>query len=123
MPKLLGVFLVIAGANRFRDPAFYVSIMPTYLPWHLALVYISGAAEVVLGALLFSPKLQKIAAWGVFALFIAVFPANVQMALHPELYPQFSETSLWLRLPVQGVLLGWAFWLTRTADRLGGARQ
>ena len=113
MRYLLGGLLLVAGANHFRDPAFYVSIMPSYLPWHLALVYASGAAEMALGAMLLFRPLAKIAAWGAIALFVAVFPANMQMALHPELYPQFSPLSLWLRLPPQGVLLGWAYWLTR----------
>jgi uncharacterized membrane protein len=110
--NVLGVALLIAGANHFRDPAFYVSIMPPYLPWHLALVYISGVAEMAIGAMLFSRALQRIAAWGAIALFIAVFPANLQMALHPEMYPQFSEAALWLRLPVYALLIGWAFVLT-----------
>ncbi len=87
--------------------------MPAYLPWHLPLVYLSGGAEMVLGALLFVPAVERLAAWGTFALMIAVFPANLQMALHTELYPQFSVLALWLRVPFQLVLLAWAYWLTR----------
>ncbi|HYH43200.1 MAG TPA: MauE/DoxX family redox-associated membrane protein [Burkholderiales bacterium] len=110
---LLGTFLVFAGANHFRIPEFYVSIMPAYLPWHLALVYLSGVAEVAIGVLLFFERSQRLAAWGAVALMVAVFPANLQMALHPDLYPQFSPAALWARLPAQGVLLAWAYWLTR----------
>jgi len=110
---LLGTFLVFAGANHFRIPEFYVSIMPAYLPWHLALVYASGAAEIALGVLLFFERVKRPAAWGAVALMVAVFPANLQMALHPELYPQFSAAALWIRLPLQGVLIAWACWLTR----------
>ena len=113
MCYLLGVLLVLAGANHFRDPAFYVSIMPRYLPWHLELVYLSGAAEIATGAALLVERLRRFAAWTAVALFVAVFPANLQMALHPELYPQFSPEMLWLRLPLQGVLVAWAYWLTR----------
>ena len=110
---LLGALLVAAGANHFRIPEFYVSIMPAYLPGHLELVYLSGAAEIAIGVLLFFERPQRLAAWGAVALMVAVFPANLQMALHPDLYPQFSPMALWLRLPAQGVLLAWAYWLTR----------
>jgi uncharacterized membrane protein len=114
---LLGAAFIAAGANHFRDTTFYVSIMPAYLPWHTALVYISGVAEMVLGALLFVRPIERLAAWGVFALMIAVFPANLQMALHTGLYPQFSALVLWLRIPFQFVLLAWAYWLTRPDSR------
>jgi uncharacterized membrane protein len=116
MRYLLGGALILAGANHFRMPAFYVSIMPDYLPWHLVLVYLSGIAEIVVGALLLFEFSRRFAAWSAFALFIAVFPANLQMALHTELYPQFSPVALWLRLPLQAVLLAWAYWLTRPAS-------
>jgi uncharacterized membrane protein len=110
---LLGVSLLLAGANHFRIPAFYVSIMPDYLPLPLALVYLSGVAEMAIGAMLCSHAWYRIAAWGAIALFIAVFPANLQMALHPERYPQFSELALWLRLPLQLPLIAWAWYLAR----------
>lgn len=87
--------------------------MPAYLPWHEALVYLSGVLEMAFGALLFVRPIARPAAWGVLVLMIAVFPANVQMALHTELYPQFSPVMLWLRLPFQLLLLAWAYWLTR----------
>lgn len=110
---IFGILFILAGANHFRNTAFYVSIMPTYLPWHVALVYISGIAELGLGVLLLVRRWSKLAAWGLIALLIAVFPANVHMALHPELYPWASATALWLRLPLQGVLIAWAYWYTR----------
>lgn len=110
---LLALFFVLAGLNHFRSPDFYVSIMPPYLPWHLALVYISGVAEVGLGVLLLFNRWSGLAAWGLIALLIAVFPANIHMALHPELYVYASPLSLWLRLPFQGVLIAWAYWYTR----------
>ena len=88
-------------------------MMPPYLPGPLTLVYLSGVCEVVLGALLFLPRFSRSAAWGLVALLIAVFPANVYMALHPEQFPEFGETGLWVRLPLQGVLIAWAYWFTR----------
>src|SRR4051812_38684493 len=98
---IFGGFFVLAGINHFIHPAFYVSIMPPCLPWHPALVYISGVAEVLFGALLLFKPWQALAGWGLIALLIAVFPANVHMALHPDLYPATPRWALWLRLPLQ----------------------
>jgi len=110
---LFGVLFVGAGINHFINPGFYMRMMPAYLPWHAELVAISGVAEIALGALLLVPKFQVMAAWGLIALLIAVFPANINMTLHPELYPAFSQTALWIRLPIQALLIAWAYWYTR----------
>ncbi len=110
---VFGAAFVLAGLNHFRNPGFYVGIMPPYLPWPLALVYLSGVAEVVLGALLLFPTWTVMAGWGLIALLVAVFPANVHMAMHPELYPSVSPTALLMRLPIQGLLIAWAYWYTR----------
>jgi len=112
---VLGVLFILAGANHLRNPALYVAIMPPYLPWHLALVYISGAAQITLGALLLWRRWSAVAAWGLIALLAAIFPANLHMALHPERYRSVPEFALWLRLPLQGVLMLWAWWYTRGA--------
>jgi uncharacterized membrane protein len=110
---LLALFFVLAGINHFRQTGFYLRMMPPYVPWHLAMVQISGVAEVALGVLLLIPAASRIAAWGLIALLIAVFPANLQMALHPDTFPEFSPRALWLRLPLQAVLIAWACWYTR----------
>lgn len=112
---LLFVFFVAAGLNHFINPAFYLKIMPPYLPWHLFLVYLSGFFEVALGVLLLAPVFTRVAAWGLIALLIAVFPANIQMAINPQLYPDISPPALWLRLPLQAVFIAWAYWYTRPA--------
>jgi uncharacterized membrane protein len=100
---------VTAGIAHWVRPGIYLKIMPPYLPWPRALVYVSGVAEIVLGVLLLVPRTTHLAAWGLIALLIAVFPANVHMALHPELYPRISPVLLWLRLPLQGVLIAWVY--------------
>ncbi len=110
---LMGLLYIAAGINHFVQPEFYVAIMPPYVPWHLALVYVSGAVEVLLGAAVLVRRLRRIAAWGVVALLIAVFPANVHMAMNPGAYPDISAVGLYLRLPVQGLLVAWAWWFTR----------
>ncbi len=113
MKWMLGILFVAAGGNHFLNPDLYVAIMPPYLPWPLTLVCVSGAAEIALGLLLLVPRFQSVAAWGLVALLIAVFPANLHMALHPESFPTFPPIALWIRLPLQGVLIAWAYWFTR----------
>ena len=110
---LMAAFYTLAGVNHFLHPAWYLKIMPPYLPWHLPLVYLSGLAEIVLGALLLIPRFSTLAAWGLIALLIAVFPANLHMALHTDLYPEIPPAALWIRLPLQGGLIAWAYWYTR----------
>ncbi len=103
-----GLAFLAAGANHFWHPRIYLRIMPAYLPFPAALVSVSGVCEIGLGALLLT-RWQGWAAWGLIALLLAVFPANLQMALHSELYPEFSRTLLWARLPFQAVLIAWAY--------------
>lgn len=114
---LLAVFFVVAGFNHFISPDFYLKIMPPYLPWHLPLIYLSGVFETALGILLLLPKFTRIAAWGMIALLIAVFPANIHMAIHPELFPEYRAGALWLRLPLQLLMIAWAYWYTRQVVR------
>jgi uncharacterized membrane protein len=109
---LLAIFMVGAGTMHFVNPDFYVKIMPPYLPWHLELVYLSGFCEMALGLLLLVPRISRLAAWGIFALLIAVFPANIYVYQHQDVLPAPPLVHL-LRLPLQGVLLLWAYWHTR----------
>ncbi|MEQ1627275.1 MAG: DoxX family membrane protein [Nitrospira sp.] len=120
---LYGLSFVAGGANHFVNTPFYVSIMPPYLPWPVALVYLSGVAEIGLGGLLLFEGWSRLAAWGLIALLIAVFPANVHMALHPELYQWASPLGLWLRLSLQGLLIAWAYWYTRPPSVRAGAER
>ncbi len=110
---IFGLLFVAAGVNHFIKPRFYESIVPPYLPWPGAIVVISGVAEIVLGVGLLIPQFSVYAAWGLILLLIAVFPANIHMATHPELYPTISPALLWLRLPLQAVLVLWAYWYTK----------
>lgn len=110
---MFGAFFIVAGISHFLKASFFINIMPPYLPWPRALVYISGIAEIGLGGLLFFRRWTSVAGWGLIALLIAVFPANLHMALHPKRYPALAPALLWLRLPMQGVLIAWAYWYTR----------
>lgn len=113
---VLGVVFIGAGVLHFTNTDGYVAIMPPYLPAHRALVLLSGVAEILggLGVLLSAP-IRRWAGVGLAALLVAVFPANLHMAqagLGLDGMPaEGSEPLLlWLRLPLQAVLIGWALW-------------
>lgn len=113
---MAGLYM-LAGINHFVNPDFYQKIMPPWLPWHFELIYISGAAEIILGLLLFFPQTRRAAAWGIIALLIAVFPANIQMMVN---YYQAQNPYLWvavLRLPLQLLLIWWAYKVARKRSR------
>ena len=106
---VIGVFFALAGVNHFIHPQFYQSMMPGYLPWPVALIYISGLAEIVGGlGVLFRPA-RRIAGWGLILLLLAVFPANIQAALHGMEGVNVEQSILVLRLPFQVVLIAWVY--------------
>lgn len=118
---VLGVAMVTVGILHFTHTAGFASIVPDYLPWHEALVWISGVFEIALGVGLQFERTRVLSAYGLVALFVAVFPANINMALHPErpiagVPLQPSALALWLRLPLQFALIAWAFRYTRPAQ-------
>jgi len=111
---LLGLFFIAAGANHFVHPGFYLRIVPDYLPDHRLLVVVSGICECLGGVGVLIPKLRNLAGIGLIVLLIAVFPANVQMAQHPELYGDIgSETAFYIRLPLQVILIFLVWWACR----------
>jgi uncharacterized membrane protein len=112
----LGLLFALGGLYHFINPTLYLRMMPPYLPWPLFLVYLSGFFEAALGLLLLVPKYTRVAAWGLIALLVAVFPANVQMALNPQLFPAIPPAALWLRLPLQLVFIAWAYMFTRGGE-------
>ena len=107
---LLSLLFIAAGFNHFVSPGMYLKIMPEYLPWPLALVYVSGFFEVLGGVGLAVPRLRRAAGWGLIALLVAVFPANVDMLMHAEQFPAIPVWALLARLPLQGVLIAWVWW-------------
>lgn len=113
---LMAAFYVGAGVMHLVRPEFYRPMMPPYLPWHDALILLSGLAEIALGIAVLIPPLRVAAAWGIILLLIAVFPANLHIALHNV--PVFGASEgagamNWVRLPFQGVLILWARWYTQ----------
>lgn len=112
---VLGGLFIFAGANHFRDEAFYLKLMPDYIPaeLHGPAVFVSGVCEVLLGVLLFVGHLTRRVAWGLVALLIAVFPANFYAFQHSEEIFGISKAVHFWRLPFQLVLIAWAWWYTR----------
>jgi uncharacterized membrane protein len=112
---LLAAIMIVAGILHFVIPKGYVRMIPRALPQPLLLVYISGVAEIAGGAGLLVPQVSRAAAWGLIALLVAVFPANINMAVNrigltkapPKMW------MLWARLPLQFLLIYWAWLYTR----------
>ena len=114
---LAAIFFVGAGANHFRHPDFYRQIVPPLLPSPALLVTISGMCEIAGGLGLLFPSLRRTAGWGLVALLIAVFPANLYMAFYPSQIVglHISRWLLWVRLPLQAVMVGWV-WLVAVRE-------
>ncbi len=98
------------GVVHFVVPGPFVSIVPAALPAPYVLVLVSGFFEILGGVGLLVPRARRAASYGLVLLYLAVFPANINMALHPDLGRGIPEWSLWARLPLQFVLIAWALW-------------
>ncbi len=109
---VMAVCYILAGFNHLMNPEFYVAIIPPELPNPEWLNLLSGLAEIVLGVFILEPRVRVFAAWGLIALLIAVFPANVHVALESE--PGTGGAMVtWIRLPFQLLFVAWAYWYTR----------
>jgi uncharacterized membrane protein len=111
---VMGVLYVGAGVTHFVLTRTYEGIVPDYLPAHRALVVVSGVAEIAGGLGVMVPRrfpeVRKAAAWGIVVLLVCVLPANVWMVQHPERFPGVPVWAMWLRLPLQLVLIWWAWY-------------
>jgi len=118
IPQRIVLILVAAqftwvGVAHFTDPDFFVAIMPPYLPLHLELVYLSGVFEILGGVGILVSRTRRFAGWGLLALLVAVYPANIHMAMNPELFPDMSPAMLYARLPFQFVFAGLVWFAMR----------
>ncbi len=110
---VLAIFFIGAGILHFAIAPVYVKIMPPYLPAHLELVYISGVFEILGGIGILILPVQVLAGYGLVALMVAVFPANINMVVNYEQIGfDVPLPLLWLRLPLQGLLIYWIWWST-----------
>ena len=111
---LIALLFVTAGVFHFVKPHAFARVVPPFLPAPMLLVYVSGVAEILLGLAVLVPALRTWAGLGLIALLIAVFPANIYMAVSPERAGLgIAPLWLWLRLPVQLVLIAWVWWATQ----------
>ena len=117
---LMAVLMVLAGLSHFFADGVYIKIYPPLLPYATTMVYFTGVAEVLGGIGLLIPSVSQVAAWGLVILFIAVYPANINMAInniHIDNIPDGNWFQA-IRLPFQFVLIAWAWWLTRSRDNV-----
>jgi len=119
---VMGPLYVVAGVAHFVAPELYVQIIPPLFPAPLALVYLSGVAEIAVGVGLLVPRTRQYAAWATIALLLAIFPANIYMATSGVVVDGApgggdpSELVRWGRLPLQAVLILWAYWYAQPLD-------
>ncbi len=108
---ILALFFIAAGANHFISPGTYLPLMPDYLPWHLPLVYLSGAAEMMGGIGICFRMSRRLAGWWLVAVLISVFPANLHMLINdvPINGKNVPMWIYWARLPLQGLLIAWVY--------------
>ncbi|WP_235042129.1 DoxX family protein [Vreelandella profundi] len=121
MPRIplliIALFFLIGGVAHFVFTDFFVMAMPDYLGYHKELVLISGIFEL-LGAMgILIPKTRFLAGCGLIALIVAVYPANINMALHAERYPDISEIFLYARLPLQFLFVWFVWWAIHLEKR------
>ncbi len=113
---LMGLFYIGNGVNHLVNVEVYRPIMPPYLPYPDALIVLSGLAELGLGLAVLIPRTRRLAAWGIILLLIAIFPANVHVALNNVPLGGGEDGAgiwNWVRLPFQLVFIAWAWWYTR----------
>ncbi len=108
------ILYIVAGALHFIETGVYLRIMPPYIPWHLFMVRLSGICEILGGLGLLLPRTRRAAAWGLVALLIAVFPANIYMAMNPidTGAESIAPVLRWGRLALQPLLIWWVLWCT-----------
>lgn len=110
---VLALFVIVAGVNHFLAPEIYLGMMPPWLPFKDAANIISGAAEIAGGLGLLIPRFRRAAAWGLIVLLVAIFPANIQVALQGTMpgLENAPPSVLWLRLLFQPVFIAWVWWV------------
>ncbi len=110
---IMAFLYIVAGINHFRVPVLYQKIIPTYLPNPSLLNILCGIIEIVLGISLLIPAISQLAAWGIILLLLAVFPTHIFMLTNPKASMGLPKWVLYLRLPLQVLLIFWAYSYTR----------
>ncbi len=114
---LISLLMMVGGVNHFIKPDFYLAMMPPFLPAHLFLVNLSGVVEAVLGFAILIPSLRSQSGFLLILTLLAIFPANLYMAWTPQTFaPRFTKRSLYVRLPLQFVLIFLVWWTTMSGE-------
>lgn len=109
---LMAVLYILAGLNHFRKPRFYLKIIPPFVPFKNLANQICGFMEIILGVFLFIPALTSASAWSIMVLLLLIFPANIYMAQNNKASLGIPKWILFLRLPIQFLLIYWAYQYT-----------
>ncbi len=109
--------MIGVGIMHFATPGWFVAIVPAALPAPLALVLVSGVFEILGGVGLLVPRARRVASVGLVALYLAVFPANINMIVDPQASHGVAPWLLWARLPLQAVFIAWALYVGRDVGR------
>lgn len=109
---LMASLYTLAGINHFIKPGMYIKIIPPAFKNPRLINNLSGAAEIILGILLILPLTTHFAAWGIIMLLIAIFPANLYMFQNKKAGFGLPRWILFVRLPLQIVLIYWAYQYT-----------
>ena len=107
---IMCIFYIGVGMKHFTNPMWFVKIVPPFLPYKLSLVYISGFFEILFGIMLLFPITRYVAAWGLILLLIAVFPANIYLAMTNGAALNTTPLIAWGRLPFQFLFIAIAYW-------------
>lgn len=108
---ITGLLFITAGFSQLVRPAAYLDVVPPYLPFPLALIYLTGVLKALGGLGLLVPQTRRPVGWALVILLVAVFPANVHMALHPQQFADIPQALLIARLPLQLLFIAWVYWL------------
>ena len=110
---IICIFFVMGGIGHFADTERFMSIMPDFMPFHWEAVIVSGVFELMGAVGILIPKTRRIAGIGLFTLVVLVTPANINMWVNADQFPQFSMTYHYIRMPAQVLLLVMIWWSTQ----------
>jgi uncharacterized membrane protein len=115
----LAAFFTLAGTMHFLRPSFYEAIVPPAVGNEREVVIVSGLAELAGAAAVLHPRSRRLGRWWLLALLVAVFPANLHLAVNPEQVEGLDlerapRWALWARLPLQPLAMLWVWRATRS---------
>lgn len=108
-----------AGINHFISAEFYLNIMPEFIPAHKFMVAASGVAEILVGLGILLPQTRKLAAYGTIAMLLIFMTVHIDMVVRMAEFPDAPPAFLWARIPLQFVLIAWAWWLSKKPKAIG----